>query len=563
MLKELSVKNFAIIENLHVSFQTGMTVLSGETGAGKSIIIDAVTLLCGGRGSTEFIRHGAPKAELEGLFDVEDATIELKTILDDHGLEIEEELLILRRDIALSGKSICRINGKLVPLSILREIGSHLIDIHGQHESQELMEEKNHLPLLDSYGGEKIISLKNHYYVLYQRYTKLVSASKKATENEQVRAQKMDLYSFQLNEIDALQLVVGEDEKLAELRKQGVNHQKIVEKLANSYTSIQEEGHGLDWIGKAMSDMNEISDIHPTYAELAETISSAFYSLQDVSYAIKDAMDSLEINEEELIAADERLEAINQVKRKYGHTVEEVLDYRDRVEEKWLALKNHDENLQQSQLEIEKLEKDMQDISTELTIIRKKLALNLKSDIEEQLKDLYMEKATFTAHIESAEAFRKDGKDQISFYLSPNNGEPEKPVAKIASGGELSRIMLALKSIFSKHQGVTSIIFDEVDSGVSGRVAQAIAEKIAKISIGSQVLCISHLPQVAAMADHHYVIQKESVENRTVTSLKEVTSHKRVEEISRMMSGEKVTDTTLRHASELIEMAETRKNYLS
>lgn len=564
MLKELSIKNFAIIDELTVSFDEGLTVLTGETGAGKSIIIDAVHLLCGGRGSQEFIRHGAKKAELEGLFIISNPNHGVFKKMTDVGIDIDEEAIILRRDINDSGKSVCRVNGKLVTIGILREIGASLIDIHGQHESQELMDDKAHIHLLDQFAGEDLKLVKESYKELYNLYKKWKKELATLTENEQQIAHKIDLYTFQVDEIEEAGLVAGEEEQLQEEKKKLQNFHKVFDKMSSAYEAILAESRGLDYIGTAMADLQDIADFDKNMLDLSENVSSAFYMLQDAAYQLKNELDEMEYDSNQLQVVEDRLALIQTLKRKYGASIEEILLYKEKIELSLEQLVNRDEQIHKMASKISQLEKDLELEANDLTDKRKIAAKQLSKAIMEQLQELYMEKATFSVmfHEQPKTAYNENGLDELSFYISTNVGEPLKALTKIASGGELSRMMLALKSIFSKHQGITSIIFDEVDTGVSGRVAQAIAEKIAGIATNSQVLCISHLPQVAAMADQHLMIKKEVNGNRTFTVLEEVIDDKRVEELSRMMSGAEITSTTLQHSKELLTLAKDRKKIL-
>ncbi|WP_313894354.1 DNA repair protein RecN [Psychrobacillus sp.] len=564
MLNELSIKNLAIIDELTVSFEEGLTVLTGETGAGKSIIIDAVHLLCGGRGSQEFIRHGAKKAELEGMFLIANPKHSVFKKMADVGIEIDEEAIVLRREINTSGKSVCRINGKLVTIGILREIGASLVDIHGQHESQELMDEKAHIHLLDQFSGEDLKTVKDSYKELFTKYKKLTKELATLTENEQQIAHKIDLYTFQVEEIEDAHLVIGEEEQLQEEKKKLLNFHRVFDKMSSTYEAILGESKGLDYIGTAMADLQDIADVDKDMLELSENVSSAFYILQDAASQLKNELDEMEYDANQLQFVEDRLALIQTLKRKYGQSVEEILEYKQQISKSLEQLVNRDEQIQKNAFKIKQLEKDLELEANELTEKRKIAAKHLSKAIMEQLQELYMEKATFSVmfHEQTKTMFNENGMDEIAFYISTNVGEPLKALTKVASGGELSRMMLALKSIFSKHQGITSIIFDEVDTGVSGRVAQAIAEKISGIATDSQVLCISHLPQVAAMADQHLMIKKEVSGNRTFTVLEEVIDDKRAEELSRMMSGAEITTTTLQHSKELLTLAEERKKIL-
>ncbi|WP_264803170.1 DNA repair protein RecN [Cytobacillus sp. NCCP-133] len=560
MLNEISIRNFAIIEALSVSFEKGLTVLTGETGAGKSIIIDAIHLLVGGRGSAEFVRHGEDKAEIEGLFQLDDPKHPCYKKTVEFGIDIEDGMVVLRRDISKSGKSVCRVNGKLVTISTLREIGSTLIDIHGQHEHQELMDETQHLSLLDQFGGNKIASALGEYQEIYRSYETTLKKLKSLSENEQQMAHRLDLIQFQLDEIQSAQLKANEDEKLYEERRKLSNFERIYESLQSGYNALQGEQKGLDWIGMVKAHVQDAAELEPAYKEIAENVSNCFYLLEDSASSLRNEMDFMEFNPQRLNEIEDRLTEINGLKRKYGKTVEEVMEYAAKIEEEIETLQNKETHIDTLQKEVAALKKDLLVEAEELSQLRKKSALKLTKLIHKELKELYMEKTVFEVKFSSEpESFLKNGIDKAEFYLSTNPGEPIKPLSKIASGGELSRIMLALKSIFSKHQGVTSIIFDEVDTGVSGRVAQAIAEKIHHVSINSQVLCISHLPQVAAMADTHLFISKKTKDGRTKTTVKPLSEDEKVKEIGRMISGVEITDLTKEHAKELLQLASQLK----
>ncbi len=565
MLYELTIRNFAIIEQLDVSFEKGLTVLTGETGAGKSIIIDAVQLLAGGRGSSGFIRHGEEKAELEGLFLIEDPNHPVYETLENFGIEVEDEAILLRRDMSTNGKSVCRINGKLVTIAIMREVGSQLIDIHGQHENQELMHERRHIHLLDQFAGEKIKEAYANYTEIYTKYTKLKRKLETATENEQQVAQRIDLYSFQLNEIDQAQLTIGEEEALEDEQRKLQNFNRLYERLHTAYEAISSDGHALDWVGAAMSDLEDASNVDQSLKSQYEAVTDSFYALQETGHALKTVIDDLEFDPRRLDEVETRLALFISLKRKYGQSIEEILLYRDKIADELDQLVNRDERLHAEQMKFAQIMKDLEVEAEELSILRIEAAKQLEYAIMEQLAQLHMGKASFKVMItqKKANEFDATGYDDVAFHIATNVGEPLKPLVAVASGGELSRLMLALKTIFSKHQGVTSIIFDEVDTGVSGRVAQAIAEKIAMVARHSQVLCISHLPQVAAMADQHYLIKKEVKNERTMTSIENVHDRERTNELSRMLSGAETTELTLKHADELLALAAERKREMA
>ncbi|WP_160721568.1 DNA repair protein RecN [Bacillus sp. USDA818B3_A] len=560
MLAELSIKNFAIIEDLSISFEKGLTVLTGETGAGKSIIIDAIHLLVGGRGSAEFVRHGEEKAVIEGLFQIDDSNHPVILKAYEFGIEIEEGMVILRRDIARTGKSVCRINGKLVTISTLREIGSTLVDIHGQHEHQELMDETRHLPLLDQFGAEEIYPAQNEYSQIFRRYENTLGKLKSLSENDQQTAHRLDLIQFQLDEIQKANLKPNEDEELLEEKRRLGNFEKVFEAIQTGYNALKGEQKGLDWIGMVMGCLEDAAALDSSYKELSDSVSNSFYQLEDAAHSLRNELDVLEYDPRRLNEIESRLNEINQLKRKYGKTMAEILEYAAKIEEEIETLQNKETHIGELESELASIKKDLELEAKQLTELRQKWAEKLTKLIHKELKELYMEKTIFEIRFEAEQHhFAKNGVDHIEFYISTNPGEPLKPLSKVASGGELSRIMLALKSIFSKHQGVTSIIFDEVDTGVSGRVAQSIAEKIYKVASGSQVLCISHLPQVAAMADTHLFIAKIIKGGRTKTSVTPLKTAEKIKEIGRMISGTEITDLTKKHAEELLQLAGKNK----
>lgn len=573
MLIELSIKNFAIIENLTVPFEKGLTVLTGETGAGKSIIIDAISLLVGGRGSAEFVRHGANRAEIQGLFFIDDCSHDIYEKALQLGIEINEDhMVVLQRDITSQGKSICRINGKLVTLGILRELGESLVDIHGQHEHQHLLQIERHLSLLDQFIGDPILRALNEYKTIYKKFIELTLSVKQFSENEQKLAHRLDLLQYQLKEIEKSKLKPNEDVQLTDERMKLMNGEKLFKTIHDCYQALYGEGKGLDWIMYAMNHIEEASEIDKQLIPLKETISNCYYLLEEATFSLRNYYEAIEFDPERLNLIETRLNEIMQLKRKYGENVTNILEYSAKIEEEIENLLNREEKIVELEKQLDHISYDLFLEAKNLSELRSGAAKELVEKIHQQLKDLYMEKTRFQIEISEKTAsvkdplidgrhvhFQNDGIDKVEFLLSTNPGEPLKPLAKIVSGGEVSRIMLALKSIFSSHQGITSLIFDEVDTGVSGRVAQAIAEKIYNISTTSQVLCITHLPQVAAMATTHLYISKEQLENKTVTKVATLSKVEQVEEIARMLSGAETTKLTRENAKELLSQAEKIK----
>ncbi|WP_017755716.1 DNA repair protein RecN [Calidifontibacillus oryziterrae] len=573
MLAELSIKNFAIIESLTISFQKGLTVLTGETGAGKSIIIDAIHLLAGGRGSTEFIRYGCNKAEIQGLFLLDDEKHPCIVTAERLGIETIDGMVVIHREILTTGKSVCRINGKLVTLGNLREIGKTLVDIHGQHEHQDLMNADRHLPLIDQFDEGKIAPALHTYKNLYTEYSNLRKQLKSLNENEQQLAHRLDLITFQIEEISNAKLTSGEEEQLMEEKLQLVNFEKIHKAVRESYEALSEEFRGVDSIGFAMNHLQDVSTFNDNLKEIYENIASSFYLLEEAATSLRDQLEHLEFDPHRLDFIEGRLNEIRLLKRKYGQSIDDILEYAAKIEDEIEKINNRDIHLEKLKKELEKSYQNLLIAAENLSNLRKAIASQLIKAIHNELQELHMAKTVFDIQFNNGETrengmtnfngnqleFLENGIDKVEFFISPNPGEPLKPLSKIASGGELSRIMLALKSIFFQHQGITSIIFDEVDTGVSGRVAQSMAEKIYRIASTSQVLCITHLPQVAAMADTHIYIAKKTNDDRTVTTVHELTSLDKIKEIGRMISGTHITDLTKKHAKELLDMAEKIK----
>lgn len=574
MLMELSIRNFAIIDELTVSFEEGLTVLTGETGAGKSIIIDAIGLLIGGRGSVDYVRHGSKRAEIEGLFSMDQPiSDEIRNLFQDIGIKIdEEETLVLKREITKQGKSVCRINGKLTTLAILRQAGQQLVDIHGQHEHQQLLQNDKHGMFLDRFAEGELQEALREYKFIYDRFMKKRQQLKQLTDSEQHVAQRLDLIQYQYEEINNAQLESGEDTALIEERNKLNNSEELYTTVHGAYDSLYGEGKGLEWVMAAMNQIEEAAALDPNLTELKEAITNNYYILEETSFSLRDYYESIEFDPERLETIESRLSEINQLKRKYGESVEEILKYAAGLEEELDTLTNREQRLGEWQKELESTAKDLYVEGAHISKLRKEAAVHLKNAIQKQLKDLYMNDTIFEAFIHSANQeelraeslmkqhpFYPTGIDSVEFQVATNKGEPLKSLAKVASGGEISRMILALKSILAKHEGVTSLIFDEVDTGVSGRVAQAIAEKIHGIARGSQVLCITHLPQVAAMADTHLFISKREKGGRTITSVHAMQPEEQTEEIGRMISGVEVTDLTKEHARELIGQAKAKK----
>jgi len=562
VLQELSITNFAIIEQLDIAFENGMTVLTGETGAGKSIIIDAVGLLAGGRGSQEFIRTGADKAVLQGMFILPADGVTAR-MLDDAGIDHADNTVILQREIAKSGRNTCRINGMLVNTTTLKRIGETIVDIHGQNEHQELMQPEKHLGLLDEFAAQKVQKLKATYAQQYDDYQQLSQELRQKNTNEKEWAQRLDMLNFQVDEIAAAQVKVGEEADLTAERDRLDNYQTINQALQQSYsllTAEEETPGAVDIVGTAMNALEPIANLDSAFNDITVNVKNAFYALQDAAGQISNQLDLQEFDEGRLDEIEQRLDVLSQLKRKYGDSEQQILDYYKKIAAELAKMTDSEENSEDLSQRVAEQKAALLKTGQALSDKRRTCAKSLQRQIHQELKDLYMDKAIFEVRFKPTKGqIYRSGLDSVEFYIQTNPGERMRPLAKIASGGELSRMMLALKTIFSESQGITSIIFDEVDTGVSGRVAQAIAEKISGIAKFSQVLCITHLPQVAAMADHHYFIAKKITGHRTKTSVAKLAQPDRVQELARMLAGTKVTKLSLEHAEELLRLASEEK----
>ena len=551
MLLEISIKNFAIIEEISLNFEKGMTVLTGETGAGKSIIIDAMNMMLGSRATTDVIRHGAPKAEIEGLFTVE-SNRHLTALFEEQGLEWTDELII-RREILQNGRSVSRINGQMVNLSVLKAVGQHLVDIHGQHDQEELMRPQLHITMLDEFGDAAFFQTKAAYRQTFEDYKRLRKQVVELQRNQQENKARIEMLEFQIAEIEAAALEVEEDVRLEQERQRLLNHKMIADTLTNAYTMLDaEEFSSLSNVRSAMNDLESIEEYDPSYKELSGQLAETFYALEDITKRLEDVVDGLEFDGNRLMQVESRLDLIHSITRKYGGQVKDVLEYLAQITKEYSLLTGSDLSSEELEKELKRLEKSLVSLAQDLSDQRHALAQALENEIQQELADLYMDKARFQVRFSKAK-FNREGNEAVEFYISTNPGEDFKPLVKVASGGELSRLMLAIKSAFSRKEGKTSIVFDEVDTGVSGRVAQAIAAKIHKIGQNGQVLAISHLPQVIAAADYQFYIEKISDAHSTVSTVRLLNREERIEEIAKMLAGEDLTEAARQQAEQLLK----------
>ncbi|PTI39123.1 DNA repair protein RecN [Staphylococcus succinus] len=553
MLQTLSIKQFAIIDELEIHFGDGLTVLSGETGSGKSIIIDAIGQLIGMRASSNYVRHGEKKAVIEGVFDIDESK-EAISLLHDLSIDVDEDFLLVKREIFSSGKSICRINNQIVTLHDLRKIMQELLDIHGQHETQSLLKQKYHLQLLDNYAENTYASILSTYVMTFDKY----KAKKKELEDletaDQALLQRLDLLKFQHEEIKEAQLIDGEVDKLEADIKRIQNSENLSLALNNAHLTLTDEHAITDRLYELSNQLQSVSEILPDkYDRLKEDVDQFYYTLEDAKHQLYDEITNTEFDEQYLNELEERMNVLNNLKRKYGKDVNELITYQDKLENEINKIENYEESTSQLRDEIDTLYNEIMDIGQQLSQQRKIVAKTLRDRIVDEIQNLQMKDANLEISFQPLDQPNREGIEYVEFLISPNKGEPLKSLNKIASGGELSRIMLALKSIFVKSRGQTAILFDEVDSGVSGQAAQKMAGKMKDLAQHIQVICISHLPQVATMSDHHLLISKAAHHDRTTTQVKELTGEERIDEVARMISGASVTKLTRQNAKEMID----------
>ncbi|MDH9236590.1 DNA repair protein RecN [Staphylococcus epidermidis] len=553
MLQTLSIKQFAIIDELDINFSDGLTVMSGETGSGKSIIIDAIGQLIGMRASSDYVRHGEKKAIIEGIFDIDESKDAIN-ILESLAIDVDEDFLLVKREIFSSGKSICRINNQTVTLQDLRKVMQELLDIHGQHETQSLLKQKYHLQLLDDYADNQYSDLLNQYQLSYNQYKNKRKELEELESADQALLQRLDLMKFQLEELTEASLKEGEVDQLESDIKRIQNSEKLNLALNNAHQVLTDESAIPDRLYELSNYLQTINDIVPEkFVRLKEDIDQFYYMLEDAKHEIYDEMANTEFDEQVLNEYESRMNLLNNLKRKYGKDITELIAYQSKLANEIDKIENYEQSTSQLREEIKTLYNEVIDIGKKLSQERRRVARELRDHIVSEIQNLQMKGANLEISFKPLDEPTIEGIEFVEFLISPNRGEPLKSLNKIASGGELSRIMLALKSIFVKSRGQTAILFDEVDSGVSGQAAQKMAEKMRDIAQYIQVICISHLPQVASMSDHHLLISKASNADRTTTQVKELKDENKIDEIARMISGASVTELTRENAKEMIK----------
>ena len=537
MITNLHIKNIGIIDNLEINLNKGMNVLTGETGAGKTLIIDSLGIICGGRFSKEMIRKGENHSYVE---------INIYAPQDINSIDGN---IIVTREIYANGRNMCKINGRLVTVAELKNFMSNYIEIHGQNDNQQLLDSRTHIKYLDNFVGEEIFQLKKEYKEKYIRYNEIKRELRENYGDEKEKQRKLDLLRYQLNEIQEAKLKDGEEEKLDEKRNIFMNSEKIAKNLSEADMAIGE--NTIDIIGTAIRALEKIEDIDKRYQETVTSLKDSYYQIQEISRDISSYLEDVEFDEQEREEIEERLDTIYNLKRKYGNNIQEILKYTEEIECEIKKIENVDEYNNKLKKEQNQIQKELCEIASKISEIRKTYAQTLNERINKELIDLEMKNAKINVKVEyKTNEFFEDGKDQVEIFIKTNIGENENELTKIASGGEMSRIMLAIKKVLAEVDKVSVLIFDEIDTGISGKAAKSVASKLKSISRNHQVLCISHLAAIAASADSNYFISKKVENERTATSVKLLNEQEVLQEKARISSGE-INEVTLQYANEL------------
>ena len=523
MITTLHIKNIGIIDDLSIELGEGFNVLTGETGAGKTLIIDSISIICGGRFSKEMIRRGETYS-----------FVELNLYLPNNDLAIENNIIV-SREIHLNGKNSCKINGRLVTLTELKEFMSNIIDIHGQNDNQKILNPKYHIKYLDNFIGNDLLQIKNEYKDLYNKRQDIKKELKANLGDDKEKQRQLSLLQYEFDEIENAELKLGEEEELEEKRKFFMNSEKIGKSLNQADLSLGEGA--IDKINEAIRAIEKISDLDKKYEDTLNNLKSIYYEVQELSRDISSLNSDMYFDENERNEVEERLDLIYSLKRKYGNTVEEILEYKDKIEKEIDRINNLDEYNNKLKQELKQVETKMQNLADKMHEIRATNAKILDGKINKELADLEMPNSKFVTHINQVE-FNKNGTDEVEYYISTNIGENEKELAKIASGGEMSRIMLAIKTVLANTDSTPVLIFDEIDTGISGKAAKSVGEKLKLIGKSHQVLCITHQPSIAAKGDENFYISKTSKEGRTFTQVKKLNEDEVINEVARISNGE-------------------------
>ena len=558
MLVVLNIKNFALIQELSVEFGAGFNILSGETGAGKSILIDTIDYVLGGKFSKDLIRYGEDKTYVEAIFDIEND--EIYTLLNDLKIEADE-LLVVSRETTNSGKSIIKVNGKTIVLSQLKKIREKLLDIHGQHQNQSLLSKGTHILYLDEYNSENISPLLEQFEIFKNRYSEIEDKINELKGNED-REKLLDYIKFQIEDIEKAKLKPGEEEDLREQYNILANAEKISSSLINSYNYLNNNPQGnsvLELLSKVISELSH-SEMHlEKIKDKRVQVEEAYYLLEESTRDIRDIANEVYYDENELAAINERIYEISLYKKKYGNSIDEILQFLEKLKNQYDEFINSEEIILKLKKELSVIEKEMKDIGLKLHEFRCMSAKDLEVRIKEELSYVGLEKAIINIDVNLSEEANSRGYDDVQFLISANPGEPLKPLEKVLSGGELSRIMLALKCVFVDKDKIPTLIFDEIDTGISGAIGKRVGEKMYQVSIKHQVLCITHLPQIAALSDNHYFVSKKVENGKTFTQIRMLNEEDKVCEIAKMIGGDNLSDVAIDNSREMVKLADIKK----
>ena len=562
MLQSLYLENIALIEKLGIELFPGFNVLTGETGAGKSIIIDAVNFVLGERTSRDLIRNGAARAKVEAVFNLNEGDAAFAA-LDALGIEYDGNELILSRELSAAGRNACRVNGTLVPVASLKSVSDTLVDIHGQHEHQALLDAENHISYLDAYCHAESLPIIEKIDAIVSRRNELMLKRNSGFSSEREREREMDMLRYQIEEIASANLEAGEEERLNAEKTVLLNAERIRTALETAHMALSgaEEGSALSAIDTARRSMRDIAALNKDYEALGDKIEELYYAAEDISFVLRDTSESVESDMQRLEEIEQRLKLISDLKRKYGRTVEDVIDFGKDAGTKLNELENAEALAAELDAKLDKLKAEYNVAADELSKVRRAAGDRLKRDVLNELKDLGMAKAMFDVALSDASGGepRNGGRETAEFMLSANPGEPLKPLEKVASGGELSRIMLCFKSIFADNDRVPTLIFDEIDTGISGRTAAVVGEKMLGIAKKHQVICVTHLAQIAALAEAHLMVRKYDDGKNTFVETRQLNEEEKVQRIAQMMDGESDSPSALTHARELIARADKIK----
>ncbi|MDK2563176.1 DNA repair protein RecN [Romboutsia sedimentorum] len=556
MILELYMKNCALVEELRLNIDEKLNILTGETGSGKSIIIDALGLCLGEKYDRSFLRKGTDKGLVEAVF--YSKSNYLNKVLEENDLELDEDnMLVITRVIYADGKSVGRVNGRTVKMGVLKKIASRLIDIHGQHQTQALFNKETHLEFVDLFGENELIKYKQEYKTIYEKYSEIKKELSMITENkDDMQIQReIDLLKFQINEIESANLSKDEYEDLLKQRDVYRNSEKIYSNLNLSYQHLYDGSvNAVDLIGNAVRELSSIAEYDESLSNYNNDIERIMYELQDISREIRNYKENINFEPYELEQIELKVDEINNLRRKYGETIEDIFEYYNKIKSRLDEILNRDERIEKLKSEILEFEKKLSIKADNLTEARKRVAAKLEEILLIELKSLNMKNVVFKVKFEKVE-FMQKGQDDVEFMISFNLGEDIKPIYKVASGGEMSRFMLAFKTILADIDQIDTLVFDEIDTGISGIAAQIVGEKLSNIGKKKQIICITHLPQIAANADTHYCIEKSTSNERTFTTIQKLDHSQKRDEIARLIAGSNITEKTIEHANEIIELA--------